>query len=708
MSRLLPRRPVCAAGIVRSARQGLDGRWRACGTGAAPFPPGGVAPPLAGAAAAFLCRSRLASQACAVSAAALVFLLFGNTQAQSQADAQSIEARARAAAAASRARSSDSEAIQRNYVTPGLAGQPISTIDGKRSFETSLACQKSATLLEVLVQPSATGDLGSVQVARDTDLDGTIDSRSNLPVPLSGLCANGVISCQPGTWTGCRHFRWDVDSSRTLKLTEVAMPELAGCYCINASCGSDLAWSNMPGVLRDLGGGMVGALTTADPRIGVAQAMIEGPVIRYVGAQSTACTASPSLPQTAYRANPTAIAADAQAAITSNSVFQSLSGSPAGLGKARQLRQCTVERRINLASVTADEIVERVAGGYATNRYGATVEFLMGSPSNNSLKGGNCSLFDFRMTLRVNEPDRITSARLVDYFGDDWAQVRIDGQLIASGPSSWSGEGLPPAKCERNGAFQATPNIDLKPWLTKGDHQIWLRVAVADGGEGMARVQLTLDESCKVTEQLVDLCAAIASDSKCRLDTERVDGVQTFRNGVKTGLVPLQQRRQFGSSACALEVQRDFFLRDRVYACEIDSTALPVPDLSRGAYILDRSTETILADRVRTSNGGMAETTRPFALPDRGSVPGCEPICKTRAPKVNTAAAPQGVVGNQQNDPSSFDTFFHSCGDDNRCPLGSGEELVSGCGCLDDFPEAVVMMQAVRLAGADLACTAPQ
>jgi hypothetical protein len=44
----------------------------------------------------------------------------------------------------------------------------------------------------------------------------------------------------------------------------------------------------------------------------------------------------------------------------------------------------------------------------------------------------------------------------------------------------------------------------------------------------------------------------------------------------------------------------------------------------------------------------------------------------------------------------------------NTCPLGSGEELVTDCGCLDDFPEAVVMMQTLRLSGADLVCTATQ
>src|SRR3546814_4742831 len=79
------------------------------------------------------------------------------------------------------------------------------------------------------------------------------------------------------------------------------MPKLAGCYCINNSCGTNLAWGNMASVLRDLGGGMIGALTTADPRYGVAEAVIDGPAIRYVGAQSTACSSSPNLPQTAYR-----------------------------------------------------------------------------------------------------------------------------------------------------------------------------------------------------------------------------------------------------------------------------------------------------------------------------------------------------------------------------------------------------------------------
>lgn len=93
-------------------------------------------------------------------------------------------------------------------------------------------------------------------------------------------------------------------------------------------------------------------------------------------------------------------------------------------------------------------------------------------------------------------------------------------------------------------------------------------------------------------------------------------------------------------------------------------------------------------------------------MPQRQAVPACEPICKTRAPKANNDVATDEVVGAKQNSPIGWDIFYHSCSADNVCPLGESEELVSACGCLDDFPEAAVMMQTLRLAGSDLACTA--
>lgn len=705
MSRSPTRRLVRSTGIVRSARQGLDGRRRAHGAGAAPTSPRGAAPPTASAAAILSLRSRFALQGRAPLAWILAATALATLFPTRPAAAQSVEDRARAAAAAARAKSSDSDALQRNYVTPGLAGQPVTTVDAKRSFVPTLACQRTATMMEVLVQPSATGDLGQVQIARDMDLDGTIDSRTSLGVPVSGICANGVISCDPGSWRSCGYFRWDVDADRSLKLSEVEMSELAGCYCINNSCGSNLVWSNMRSMLGDLGGGMIGALTTADPRFGVAEAVIDGPVIRYVGAQTTSCTVNPTLPQTAYRANPTAISGDAQRASAGSSVFQAVAASPAGAGKAEQARKCTVEREVSVRSWSYDDIVTAFGPfefvescGPDCRRYRMYGE-------------GSCAATPPTYTagFRVARPDRIRSVRITRIAGDDWVQARVNGAVVGyAGKRPWLGDGLPSGDCSVDEDPVNNSAIDVTPAFGAGDASVAMRVRGGDGRKwGTLDLEVRVDTSCETTERLVDLCSGLAADPACRLDSEMVDGVATFRNGVHTGLRPLPQSRQFGGAECPLTLQRDFFLRDRSYRCAVDLGTLPAPDLSRGAYILDRSTETMLADRVAVP-GGYAESTRPFHLPDRGAVPACEPICKTRAPRVNDAAAPQGVVGSQQNDPASFDTFYHSCGTDNVCPLGPGEEIVSACGCLDDFPEAVVMMQTVRLAGADLVCTAAQ
>ncbi|MCP5400526.1 MAG: hypothetical protein H6921_15010 [Sphingomonas sp.] len=620
--------------------------------------------------------------------------------------AQMMDSRARSAAAAAQAKTGSSDALLQNYVTPGMSGQPITSVDNSKSFTPTISCQKTVNLLEVLVQPSATGDIGTVRISQDRDFDGNFDISSMLPAPVSGICANGIIACQPGTWNQCHYFKWDVDTAKALKLTEVAMPELAGCYCVNNSCGANLVWGNLDAILKDLGGGMVGALTTADPRVGVAQAQVNGPVIDYVGAQATSCASSPALGQTSYRGNPAQIQSDAATLAAGNSIFQILKSSPAGIGKAQQVRNCTIERQVTVVEPVLDDIISRTSGGYGETRTGTNmVDYYMGSPADNSLAGGSCTLFDFRMTLHVEDPARIIDARLVQYFADDWAQVRIDGNLIASGPSPWTSLGLPPGKCERKKTFYASSNLDLKPWLSRGDHELWLRAGVGGGGEAFAQIHVLVDDSCSSQEQLVDLCAGYATDSACHLSDEDVDGVQTFHNGVGTGLKPLPQTRLFGTGACALQLTREFFLRSRSYQCEIDTGSMPPPDLSRGAYIIDNSTATLLADQMTARDGSVTQTTSPFSLPAQAPVPACEAICKTRAPRVNTAAAPAGVVATQQNNPAGWDTFYHVCDASNVCPAGPGEQIVSACGCLDDFPEAVVMMQSVRLAGADMVCT---
>ncbi|MCF8707796.1 MULTISPECIES: hypothetical protein [Sphingomonadaceae] len=616
---------------------------------------------------------------------------------------QTMDDRATAAATASRAKTGDSDDLLNNYVTPGLAGQPVATIDNSKSFNPNLACQKTATLLELLAQPSSTGDIGTLRISRDKDLDGSFDQTLTLPVPVSGICANGVISCQPGTWNQCRDFKWDTAAAGDLKLSEVDQTELAGCYCVNNSCGSNLAWGNLASVLKDLGGGVIGALTTADPRVGVAQASIDGPVIRYTGAQTTACTANPEVAATSYRSNPTAIQGDAFAASQSNSVFQALAASPAGAGKAEETRSCTIEREVTLSQSGFDDIISASGPIQSISDCGTGCRLYQIGGT------GNCNdpPATYSVRFSTTRPDRVLSARIVSIFTADWLQARLNGTPVAyAGKRPWLTNSLPSGDCGVGDNYSAAPNYDFATTLKDAGATIDARIrATGSHKSGYLMVEIKVDTSCDNSERLVDLCAGYASDPKCRLDNESVDGVDTFRNGVATGLAPLPQTRLFGTATCTIRLTRDFFERDRRYRCSVDLGSPTPPDLSRGAYIIDHSTETLLADRTTASDGSVSTSTRPFALPDRGSVPACEAICKTRAPKANNDAAIAGVIGASQNNPTGWDTFYHSCSAANVCPLGRGEEIVSGCGCLDDFPEAVVMMQTVRLGGADLVCT---
>jgi hypothetical protein len=639
--------------------------------------------------------------------AALNSTLMLSAAALAQEEQPSVKDRARSAATAARSRTSSSDALQSNYVTPGLSGQPITTVDGKTGFTANLSCQKTSTLLELLVQPGSTGDLTQVRISHDRDFDGSFDSQTLLPVSVSGICANGVIACNPGTWQGCRYYGWSVNSALNIDLAETQMTSLSGCYCINNSCGTNLAWGNISEVLKDLGGGVVGALTTADPRIGISQAQVEGTIIRYTGAQTTSCTSSPSVEQIKYRSTAETLASDAQSVADASSVFQAVKASPAGTAKAEQITSCTITREISSSQTDIESIIRRTAGGYATNQTGAEqVSFLMGSPSDNSLKGGSCTLFDYRMTLDVADVARLKAVRLARYFADDWAQLRVDGELIASGPTTWTGTGLPPGKCDRKATFDVRPALDITSYMTPGTHEIWLRVAVGDEGEAFAQIEADLDLSCRTTERIVDLCSSLASQSQCSLRDESVDDVVTFKNGVGTGLSPPPQTRTVGTGACAMTITRDFFERNRRYSCTVDTRSQTQPDLSRTAYIIDRSTETVLNDRIKGADGSYTETSGSFSMPAQDAVAACESICKTRKARTNSDAALDGVVGELQTSDQGWDSYYHVCSADNVCPAGDGEQIVSACGCLDDFPEAVTMMQTVRLAGADLVCTA--
>lgn len=607
--------------------------------------------------------------------------------------------RARAAAAASRARTSSSDLLLRNVINPGIGGGAVSTVDGSRTFTSNLSCRKTQNLLRAVATPLPSGDL-ALALSRDTNLDGSYDWNSTVPV-VSGVCANGYITCAPGSWTGCTVHKWDVDASGNITATPGPMAQNDSCYCVNNSCGPGLVTANMNSILTHLGGGVVGALTTNDPRYGVASADIAGSAIVYSGSQTTACSASPTVTAQNYRTNPAAISGDAFAAASSSVTYAALAGSTVGSGRTEQTRACSIQRNITVDSIDYDDVVT-AAGSFSSITSCGT------DCKRYRIEGSSrCPPRDFTATFSIARPDRLRSVTITRLEAEDWVQARVDGLAVSSaGRRAWLTDGAPPGSCEQDGPYTTTPALDVtSTFATGGNHTIAARVAGGGGSYwGRVDVEIRVNTGCTTAETETDLCSGYAADSKCRLHREDVDGVLTYEAGAKTGLTPVPQTRLFGGASCTLSLTRPWFEKQRQYRCVVDGGAITYPDVSRGGYIIDNSTATVLADRTKNSAGDFVTSTRAFANPPQDPVDRCENVCKTRAPKVNNDAAPAGVVATLQNDPNGFNTFYHTCAA-SVCPLGPGETVITPCGCVDDFPEAFVMMQAVRLAGSDLVCT---
>jgi hypothetical protein len=92
---------------------------------------------------------------------------------------------------------------------------------GPQDFKAQLTETSSDAFLEVLIQPGPAGDIGTLTVRQDTDFDDAMDASYTSPVIASGVCANGIISCSPGTWYNCRFYRWQANPDSSVYLSEV-------------------------------------------------------------------------------------------------------------------------------------------------------------------------------------------------------------------------------------------------------------------------------------------------------------------------------------------------------------------------------------------------------------------------------------------------------------------------------------------------------
>lgn len=591
----------------------------------------------------------------------------------------------------------------------------MQTVDGSQSFQANLTSPASAKFLEVFIQPAGTGDLQKVIISQDLDTNGTFDSAYTLPRLVSGVCGNGYIACDPGSWNHCQYFKWSAGSDGKIADVAASITDLGGCYCINQSCGSNLVWSNSSIVLQDLGGGIVNAIHSGNTAFTITNVSYDLTTIDYfgrvTGSATTAAgsvgslTSSPTVSAlTGYYNNWAGLTgARDNAAIAqstdSQSLYYLISNSGAATQASGKMSACTITR--NSIVQTTTRTINDSGSGQACTDHLIYIQVHKVSDS------------DYQLQYVDSGPGGLstTHANCGDYpGGNGWHTIR---DVVLSPPDPNKLEKLMQANltlsnitgpgCNSgSGSVDGIVNGFDSPVLTN-------TVCPASGAQFPTfnwsyYFQIKSDQ---YSEGVDDQCATLENDSTCRLQNETIDGVQTFLNFNSTGLTPLPSCRQFTGQVGVNTICRDWWQKKRIYVCgsqAYDFSAIGTRFGTVTTSTADNGVTLDFLDKTLTP-GGWTDTNGSISLPGRDSSATCEQACKTRIPKTDTQVTVSGDVATMRYPATSYDFFYRVCDQNNHCPTGAGEEIIMDCQCINDFNEAATIIQTLRTAGKDTICT---
>lgn len=611
------------------------------------------------------------------------------------------------------------EGIRQNAVNPlTTGGSQMSDIGGTTTFDAPLVfCPASRKFLDVTIIPGSTGDITSVYIQQDTDFDSVFDYTYSVPVHVSGVCGNGVISCDAGTWSNCSHFKWVADTGGKAGLQASGMQDLGGCFCVNNSCGTALVINQLNYVLSVLGGGVVGAVQAVNPKWAVSNASTADMTISYFGQNSDQCATPPSPwasgptdPQQYYGSSTGVLDSAAQSEAASqaarpDSGYAVLMNSAAAQANPSEYRTCSITN-------TASVLTEEAAPNYlwlpwlnitVTCRYGrdsvnscnAVIEAARtGDGSydtpNDSKSWGCCwtSAADIT-TVGRNLADQCVVQEQQAY-GVSASEIRK-----AEGSESWAFYDGGGKGSDRNVTVYGIKYERISSPVCPADYQY-----------------VATDVKCykdTLSQGQQDGCASLSSDPNCRLKNETVDGVNTYQNFMPTSLTTLPSCRTIPGKLQNYEVCNNWWTKERTYLCQTSST-YDLNSLKERAANISNTTASgsgsiTYQDKTPNAAGGWNYDTNTVSVDTTGGSSGCMTACKTRKPATNTQASLSGTTAQSNVSTSSWEFFYKTCAG-TTCPVeAGGEEVLINCQCINEFAEAATIMETMNQAAKDIICS---
>jgi len=633
-----------------------------------------------------------------------------------------------------------------------------------RGFDAQVTSPSPDPFLELFIQPSSTGDIARTIVRQDLDFDGRFDHAYIIPVYISGVCANGYISCAPGTWSNCRYFVWSTDSQGRVISEEVPhiTGYLGGCYCINRSCGagSNVVWSNASQILEHLGGGAVGAVQSRDSHVAVTGVKVELSElkIKYWGQRSeTAARYSGASnyvsglrnPEVYYQ-NPALLDAaveeeQRQQLQDPSSIYWLVTQSPAAKSESFELRSCVVKRDWDISKksevIGFDVKVLLQVDHNGDSEWCQWVDALSG-------RCGRCIICcpdDINMWNdcigHVNRYKREITMQI--YYNTSTCVPYTDPYTGQTGCYTPSGIPL---------AFSDTTTQEVGCWVKPRCCPDWPPYncflmtweAYMDNPDKCAGTRkeggliFCADERPYLLK--TDTCSG-GDFSGCRLKDEQICDAEgrsciwTVRSFSKTGIKPLPDCVQKGSdlsgavwTVCVdgmnmtyastagqvgiLETGEDvWWVVKRTYYCpgqnpyDLESAKKRMPVLEPSVSFSGSTlTYTDYLPQTGTRYSGSIEL---WPMDDQLE---CEMVCKVRVGVPETQAGSYGHQGQYLVSTESIRDEYRVCELDSSgawvCPYDpSRETRLKNCGCLNAFNEAITGMQLLRDASKDVICS---
>jgi len=691
----------------------------------------------------------------------LIFLILCFYQCTLQAAALSpdqISAMNSAAAANNSVRqyTSSGQAINDNLTRPLVSDTQMTTFDGAL-FNVKIGCEVERVALDLTIVPGAAGDVDSLVLKQDLNLDGAMDNTILAPFIVSGVCSNGVISCDAGTWSNCSNYRWSADAFGVLNFDAVPIKDLGGCYCLNNSCGANMVLLNLRNILGDIGGGALAATSKVTNNFTATRFEVSGLTGSYYVNELGSCGETPQN-QASHMDNPAGINGAAFAEAGTNDIYDLITTSDAAQDSETNISTCAIDRNITVThdmidvpSCTAgewftvatspktfdyigkDAWVEAQAycdpvgplklrfralddngAGMCNAAYGAGVWGFVET----TLDATDSIASGYKMT----HPELIAGSCLdvpVFYSGsctgaDGWCSFDFtfyDGNKYPAYYDYWTDTywfaKYEPQSCATRIPASETANIDCVN--VPGGSVIYQQKVSINLAFTRPHITPTPDlASCRIdSEWADDNCTVPANNVDCGLLDEDIDGTQTVLNYQPTGLNASPSSMNISDGVCNMSFERNWWHKQRNYQCVTAPTHDLTDIVDRVDYV-NRNTDDAnfkYKDK-RLVEGAWVEDNPATTIESPFPVqPTCTNACKTRKKITNTNVGTTGIESDLRVDNQTYEYFYYECDASNICPMGVGEDLVSACACLSEFGEAASMLNTLRYAGKDTICT---